>query len=66
MTQIQWTKCSERMPPNGVELILRDIDGCLLIRVFEITETAKNHLLNKFEFKWTPYTDEKWEELNKC
>lgn len=62
---IPWTKCSERMPPDETELILRDVDGCLLIRVFEITQAAKEHLLSKFEFEWTPYTPEAWKELNK-
>lgn len=62
---ITWTKCSEQMPPDGTELILRDVDGCLLIRVFEITQVAKEHLLSKFEFEWVLFTTESWVELNK-
>lgn len=68
--QITWTNCAEQMPPNTMKFKL-------IYRVnSEITfgfGTAFNVIADihprweevKCKFEWTPYTDEKWKELNK-
>lgn len=61
--EITWHNCAEQMPPDDV--ILNDIGGCILIHKKGGLTMYENILLNNFEFRWTPYTKEKWEELNK-
>lgn len=71
MTQIQWTKCSERMPQAGGTVVVRDT--VLNIRKIiassflnEICETCDTRLIYiKGCMEWTPYTDEAWKELNR-
>lgn len=61
MTQIHWTKCSERMPPYNNEFYILLYDG------YHVK-------LSGIEFRkfggntgdlWTPYTPETWKELNR-
>ena len=60
--QITWTNCAEKMPPDDIRVILMPIN-------FPITTTGlKYYLQGKrgfLDYKWTPYTPKKWEELNK-
>lgn len=67
MTQIQWTKCSERMPP----------DDTVIAKVgYDDTPSRVSGILVKQEYNrwknfsdipvfWTPYTPEKWKELDR-
>lgn len=59
--QITWTKCSEKMPPDDVPLIINDIDGGLLIKA--VSPRLPKELSDRLQ--WAPYTSETWKELNK-
>lgn len=61
--QVTWTNCADQMPPDDV--ILNDIGGCILIHKKSELTMYESILLNNFAFRWTPYTEEKWEELTK-
>lgn len=60
--QINWIKCSERMPPDDQPIILNDVGGCLLIRTLHLNENAKL-LLNMHEFQWMPDIGDNWVNL---
>ena len=75
MTQIQWTRCSERMPPDdGTKIIAKNeseddyvLTTGLRLKVYLAScGDTWNRVKISFQTYWTPYTDEKWEELNKC
>jgi len=67
---IEWTLCSERMPPRtyAEKVILRGYTGEYLM--FMSSEDC-NLLLpnydktNRTKCSWTPYNPEKWEFLNR-
>lgn len=62
--QITWTNCAEQMPPDDeTEIILR----CYGILTHTNGMTALRVHLNPYAgyTKWTEYTEEKWEYLNK-
>ena len=62
MTQIQWTKCSERMPQDEIgTVIMRYIGGYLLFKA--LRPRLPQDLSDRLE--WTPYTEQKWKELNR-
>lgn len=59
---ITWINCIDQMPPDGIgSVILNDIRGCLLFKA--LNPKLPKELSDKL--RWTPYTNEKWEELNK-
>lgn len=67
MTQIQWTKCSERMPPDkpGNPIIFKTQSGKLRLcssRWF-VNVVVKKVDIDKLE--WTPYNEQTWKELNR-
>ena len=74
MTQIHWTKCSERMPPDDGNPIIIAFYSLLSQRVvcvavfdaslkYAYFRSLKRRLDS---VNWTPYTSEVWKELNKC
>jgi len=68
MTQIHWTKCSERMPPDDDKF--QCIAESTVHKSLQIIGAEKLHLLLKFGMllpstRWTPYTPEAWKELNR-
>ena len=60
MSEIKWTKCSERMPPYGQRIFLRLIDN----KKYLMVQSNIRSLSNKDEYEWTPCTEEVWKELN--
>jgi len=58
---ITWIKCSERMPPENLEVIINDICGCMIIKALD--PKLPKHLTDSLQ--WIPYTEEVWKELNK-
>ena len=71
MTQIQWAKCSERMPPNDSTMVIarvgEDKETCFKVAGSLVTQEYnrwKN--FGDVQVYWTPYTPEAWKELNKC
>ena len=65
MTQITWTKCSERMPPDDVKMVmLRNYkEPKYISKLYAFRLPILKLLREKYE--WTPYTPEAWKELNK-
>ena len=60
---IEWTKCSDRMPPFNTVAIIRNSDHKNYSSVLSGAEVKKfGHYEND---EWTPFTQEKWEALNK-
>lgn len=63
--QITWTSCAERMPPDGEDeavIAIADLHGD---RPFITDAWTMNNSKLVLWHKWTPYTKEKWEALNK-
>lgn len=58
--QIKWTNFADKMPPDE-KIIMNDIGGCLLF------EALRPKMPKEFsdKFRWTTFTIEKWEYLNK-
>lgn len=58
--EITWTNCADKMPPDGW-VIIEDSWG------MERTNTLKSDygICVDLDAKWTEFTKEKWEELNK-
>ena len=70
MTEITWTNCAEQMPPNTMkfELIYKsnnEIKSGFGATFNVIADIHPRWGSVKHIFYWTPYTSEKWEELNK-
>ena len=60
--EITWTNCAEKMPPDDLDIIIDTWTG----HKFKSVGWILKHEVNAFglaNFKWTPYTPEKWEEL---
>lgn len=62
---IAWTKCSERMPPDGkTTVMLKHSNG-------QFTDCYGSHANlilknnNNADYTWAPYTPEAWAELNR-
>lgn len=62
MQEITWTNCADAMPPDEGLFI---ICGVKFQYINMLTGRDIHNLLNFRAFKWTPYTPEKWKELNK-
>jgi len=63
---IEWTLCSERMPPDdyGIKLIVKDGEfDCLISSGGMVSDYAS--FLDVSEVIWTEFTKEKWEFLNR-
>ena len=67
--QITWTNCADKMPPDeNIKIIAIFLPsgkhminyGHILNSVLRIINRNTEH-----NWKWTPYTQEKWEYLNK-
>jgi hypothetical protein len=64
MTEIIWTNCADEMPPNDeIRVIMWIYDGCFVYAGNWFTKYERTLIAD--QAKWTLYTDEKWEELNK-
>ena len=72
--KITWTKCSDRMPDKGKQVIVRDgqrrtdletSDRLIEYKDFLCRMYGTNDRFNSELWEWTPYTPEAWEELNK-
>jgi len=63
MTEITWTNCADEMPPKIPMLIICKWPEALNYVSIQTTEFLWQ-CLNPHT-KWTPYTPEKWKELNK-
>lgn len=61
MQEITWTNCADKMPP--------DDDSYLIIKLvggIDLTQVIRGSQMPKLgNWNWTPYTPEKWKELNK-
>lgn len=59
MEIITWTNCAEQMPPDDAEIIVHAF-GCHTRHLGADLQVWKlyDHIY------WTPYTKEKWEDLN--
>lgn len=63
-TKITRTNCSDEMPPDDEDIII----DTWTEHKFKSVGWILKHEANFFgldNFKWTPYTPEKWKELNK-
>ena len=65
MTDITWTNCADKRPPiNSIVIIRSEVTG-----VIKKLNGAQLKFLHKSNSNrttsWTPYTPEKWKELNK-
>lgn len=68
---IIWTSCKKQMPPNNQDMIIAKMDGeryqvgtgILLHQLFGYIQGYQEQV--DPSWKWTNYTDELWEELNK-
>ena len=59
MIEITWTNCADEMPPDGMRVIILAFGEYMKMTwCGELSRVASN------KTEWTPYTDEKWEELN--
>jgi len=64
MTEITWKNCADEMPPDDYNKIITKHQD----KIFEQMGITLHQVVNKFgssDLSWTPYTPEKWEELNK-
>jgi len=77
--EITWTNCAEEMPADDDSLIIvklsyvePDIAYCPHGKIADLTVIKSSIFLSEighvkyraWKKYWTPYTDEKWEELN--
>ena len=64
---IEWTLCSERMPPNDQKTIFRRMDKEKFLFTKNVADAHSLifYVKNIDVLQWTPYTKEKWEFLNK-
>jgi len=66
--QITWYNCAEKMPPEIYKRIIGS--NILANNLFVIESCFLRQTCLDFNdghnFKWTEFTKEKWEELNKC
>lgn len=62
---IHWIKCSERMPPDDIDIyvILRKI-GEHKLSLYN-TSIMRHWLRNNNSYEWIPYDEATWRELNK-
>lgn len=62
---INWTRCSEQMPPNNhdMQLIAKSAHAVKKVNAGFLHWRIPHYERHKIE--WTPYTEEAWKELNK-
>lgn len=65
--EIIWTNCAEEMPPEKQKTIFRRVDkNKFLFTKNVVDDHSLIHYLKDIKLiQWTPYTDEKWNELTK-
>ncbi|NBQ67535.1 MAG: hypothetical protein EBU46_01370 [Nitrosomonadaceae bacterium] len=66
MTEITWINCADEMPPDDETHVIMRLSNPVVIQVAKGNQI--NHIYSKIipnMWEWTPYTDEKWKELNK-
>ena len=64
MTEITWTNCAEKMPPDDrTRIIVKVYDGHIIDHGSWFKKYERT--LIKDLAKWTSYTSEKWKWLNK-
>lgn len=65
---IPWINCTERMPPDDEEIIIKvlideESNRHLILKGTDPANTLESSLLS-LGFKWIPYDEEIWRELN--
>jgi len=67
MPEITWTNCADEMPPETQKTIFRRVDKDKFFFTKNVVDAnSLIHYLNDIKLiQWTPYTEEKWKELNK-
>jgi hypothetical protein len=67
--QITWTNCADEMPPDDETTIICTYGGGMIDKMHAMIFHAAVNLSRKMNGEtyigWTPYTEEKWKELNK-
>lgn len=58
--QITWTNCADQMPLDDEDII---VSACGYFTIHEGLDLK--YWLSVDHVKWTPYTPEKWKELDK-
>lgn len=61
--KITWTNCDDAMPPDTNEHFI--IRLLAFPKVIQSIDGNQAQDLNRYSWEWTPYTPEKWKELNK-
>lgn len=63
MPEITWTNCFLRMPRKWDKVIIKGgMGGKTKLLGFDLIKVERE---KRASIEWTPYTDEKWKELNK-
>ncbi len=65
--KITWTNCADAMPPDDdTKVIVMDIptQGTGTVTGHELKD-LQDYWGDNAETQWTPYTPEKWKEINK-
>ncbi len=68
--QIKWTNCADEMPPDDKTKIIAIFipnGGHMINHGYILNNVLKiiNCTSQKHQWKWAPFTPEKWEYLNK-
>lgn len=66
--EITWTNCADEMPPSAMQVITDNEGYYNIITGKTLHDTASFREIEQKTMShlyWTPYTPEKWEELNK-
>lgn len=62
--EITWTNCADEMPPDGHPVILKYGDKAPQLRLNGRLPYDEYLIVKNRICYWTPYTDEKWKEIN--
>lgn len=65
MTEITWTNCAEKMPPDDSGTVIYNPIGTVILFHVEVVNGSFVQLMELHPMRWTEFTKEKWEELNK-
>lgn len=64
--QITWTNCTAAMPPDdATEVIIKTEQGHMYVDTGNWLHYLLSISSDTCDLAWTPYTAEKWKELNK-
>lgn len=65
--KITWINCDEELPKfEDGEVILWDLHNYYVFYNYSLHISWLKKIVIERNHKWTLYTPEKWEELNKC